>query len=207
MAEERDPNLPFREEIKMDDGDSASNWMELLNELKDSKREEAPGPQPTPPTPVDVPDEPRGRTVEVDITPDMEDDTAKVDEQQRRRDRYQELCREPSMNIQKADMMVMSEFSDIIAEVNKAGKDLTRLRSEFEGVIQPRILNTCVENLKETATVMLREFHNMRHGRQEKKYDKRYVCVNCHQVFMVPLPGDRICDECRAGMTPRNSPY
>lgn len=53
--------------------------------------------------------------------------------------------------------------------------------------------------------VMLKEFHALRHGQQQKKYDKRNICCGCHSVFMVPLPADGMCDECRAYKTSKAS--
>lgn len=121
--------------------------------------------------------------------------------------RYEQLCKLPSMQMERADMDVMVEFSEVIALVNKAGRSATKLRDNHPYALPEHITNMIRNNLKETATVMLRELHIMRNGRAKKTYEKKFVCKSCHSVFMVPLPGDGICDECRAGMTPRSSPY
>ncbi|MCC7391855.1 hypothetical protein IT571_05800, partial [Candidatus Sumerlaeota bacterium] len=66
-----------------------------------------------------------------------------------------------------------------------------------------RLFKTWTDNLKETSTVMMKELHEMRHGRQQKKYDKRYVCSTCSCVFMVPLGPDQVCDACKAARVPK----
>lgn len=121
--------------------------------------------------------------------------------------RYEQLCKLPSMQMERGDMDVMLEFSEIISKVNATGRLLTKLRENHPYALPPHIMQTLRDNLKETSTVMLRELHIMRNGREKKKYEKRFVCKCCHSVFMVPLPGDGICDECRADMTPRAGPY
>lgn len=175
--------MPNREVIELDGGDSSSDWMSLLKDLKKESRGAKPEAK-------------KEKTVE-----------ELAEERKLARARYEKLCKTPSMRMEQADMMVLSEFSEIIASVNQAGKLVGRLQSRFPDYINERMIHVCRENLKETATVMLKEFHTLRHGRQQKKYDKRCICRKCHNIFMVPLPGDGICDECRASQTPRSAPY
>lgn len=193
MNEKMESDSPFGREIKLETGDSASDWMALLSELRGTKEEGG------------EPEEQREKGGEVKL--EESKPPVEMEEKEKRRSRYEELCRTPSISMKQTDMLVMSEFSEIIGQVNKAGKALNTLRKQHPGLVQDRLAETCVENLKETSQVMLREFHSMRHGREQKKYDKRCVCVNCHGVFMTPLPSDRICDECRAGQTPSAAPY
>ncbi len=209
MAEKKhetsqDAEPPFRHEIRLGGQDSASDWMSLLGELRETPEK--------PSSSAKKKDEggDSDREAKAEHKSDAGEETRASEDSDRRRRaraRYEELCNKPSMKIERADMMVMSEFSDIIGDINKLGKILTRLRDKYPEYLRLRQHQTCIDNLKETSQVMLHEFHNLRHGRSEKKYDKRYVCVNCHQVFMVPLPPDRVCDECRAERTPTNAPY
>lgn len=168
---------PFRIDINDDAGD----WMSALNDLekeqeKSASSEPPPPEAPAPEKPTPAPDRPLTK--------------------------YEELCRAPSMNVAKEDLSVISQFSAVIASVNDAGRSIDGLRKSFPHAVEERHFSTWSENLKMTATTMMREFHALRNGRQQKKYDKRCVCEKCHSVFMVALPGN-ICDECRAQEVPR----
>lgn len=126
---------------------------------------------------------------------------------QRQRSRYEQLAKQSSMQLEQGDMQVLMQFSSVIAKVNEAGQALNKLRERHGEELPPHIINGLRENLKETSTVMLKELHALRNGRQQKKYDKRCICRLCHSVFMVPLPPDGICDECRAATTNRSTRY
>lgn len=169
--------------------DSALEWGHLMDELREANDSH---PDQTPP--------PSGNTTVDDRTPRLSESGADLS-------RYERLCKTPTLKLKKADVEVMTEFSNIIARVNDTGRVLTELHRQHPDVLPDRIYKTVRENLKETAMVMLREFHEMRHGRAQKKYDKKYVCERCHGVFMVPLPADNICDCCRSEKTPGSGRY
>jgi len=123
------------------------------------------------------------------------------------RSRYEELCRTPSMKIEKGDLSVLTEFSRIIANVQQLSRHIDAMKGDYPDVLPERFYNTWADNMKETSMVMLKEFHAMRHGRQQKKYDARHVCSRCQSVFMMALPSDNVCDACRGAMAPRTGPY
>lgn len=114
----------------------------------------------------------------------------------RRPSKIEELMKKPSMTVPTEDLAVMTEMSNILSHVNAAYNALQKFGADHPYLVAPNILRMWEDNLKETSTVMMREFHNMRHGRQKKSYDKRCICSECHSVFMFPLP-DGVCDECR----------
>lgn len=121
--------------------------------------------------------------------------------------RYEELCKTPSMQIDREDLKVIDELSEILSSVNSAVSQLKRFEMKHPYLIAPNVFRVWEDNLKETATIMFREFHNLRNGKKKKTYDKRYVCNVCHSVFMVPLP-EGICDECRSRKASEGSaPY
>ncbi|MCB2153925.1 hypothetical protein KQI84_03510 [bacterium] len=111
--------------------------------------------------------------------------------------RYEELCKTPSMKIESEDLKIINELSEILSSVNTAVNQLKRFEEKHPYLIAPNVFRVWEDNLKETATIMFREFHNLRNGKKKKVYDKRYVCNECHSVFMMPLP-EGICDECRS---------
>ncbi|MBI1292566.1 hypothetical protein GC173_15215 [bacterium] len=121
--------------------------------------------------------------------------------------KYEEMCRAKSLNIGAADVKVIAEFSQIIAAVNEATRMLDRLEKTYPDQLPDRLLTLIRENLRDSTQTMLKELHAMRNGRVQKKYDKKYVCCECHTVFLVPLPADNVCDACRASSVPRSAPY
>ena len=115
--------------------------------------------------------------------------------------RYEQLCRQKSVIIESDDVEIMTEFSEIISHVNEIARMVEKLEKEYPDYVPQRFIDMWSQNLKETSMVMLKEFHALRHGKEQKKYDKRNICCGCHSVFMVPLPADGMCDECRAYKT------
>ena len=89
-----------------------------------------------------------------------------------------------------------NEFSEIIKMLNQALERLQRFREEYPYLIAPNVFETIEENLKENSHIMLRELQNMMRA-EGPYYQKKYVCKNCHQVFLMSLP-DGLCDECRS---------
>ncbi|MBI5155518.1 hypothetical protein HZA57_09805, partial [Candidatus Poribacteria bacterium] len=91
--------------------------------------------------------------------------------------------------------------------VNTAANLLKKFEQSHPYLIAPNVFRSWEDNLKETATLMFREFHNLRNGKARKTYDKRYVCQECHTVFMMPIPGG-VCDECKGKKTKNGAaPY
>jgi len=191
VADNQTPNFPTRVTLDESADGETSDWVKALHEIEAAKPKPSAGPAPVLP----------------EIDPDDETVRAMPPSVDRPLSKYEQLCKAPSMSMEKADMKVLMEFSDIIARVNTAGKALKELREKFPDALPPRIGQVLHDNMKETSTVMLRELQQMRNGRQQKKYEKKYICAQCHSVFMVPLTGEGICDECRASNTPRSSPY
>jgi hypothetical protein len=110
--------------------------------------------------------------------------------------RFEELLRKPSVTVPAEDIQVLSELSDILASVNGALAAVKKLKAKYPYLIAPNITGMWEDNLQETATVMMREFHNLRNGRAQKSYQKKNICTMCSSVFLEPLP-DGICDECK----------
>ena len=187
---------------------------------------EAPAPKAEPQPSAPAKGEPEGHNVvpadDLEVTPqttkDLEtaEDTSPVldlqeEEQLRKRregmKRYEELCKTPSMKIETEDLKVINELSDILSAVNSAISQLKRFEEKHPYLIAPNVFRVWEDNLKETSSIMFREFHNLRNGKKKKVYDKRYVCNECHSVFMMPLP-EGICDECRSRKASEGSaPY
>jgi hypothetical protein len=149
-----------------------------------------------------------------DNTPEKNtpNDTPSLEDEQREAtptspSRYQEAINHRSFSMEKADIGIISEFSKIIAQNNKIGRLIEKLRLADPTLAPERVFDGWEDGAKECNTVMLHEFYAMRNGRQAKKYDARHVCKECNSVFMVPLPADGICDACRAAKAPRSSPY
>lgn len=112
--------------------------------------------------------------------------------------RYDELRNARGVSMEKDDLCVYTDFSSVIGKIHAAQQTIEGLRRDFPDILPERSFDTWIGNLKETQMVMMREFHALRNGRREKKYDKRCICVRCFSVFLVPLPADGLCDECRA---------
>ena len=185
----------FRRKIKADDV-SASSWADAIRELEESGRDLEPkAPPPAPKTgdePTQARIDPRDET-----SPELSRSTGSA------LSRYDELRKAPTMKMQSADLTVIVAFSDLIAKVNAAGKAVNELKRAHPDYFPERLFKIWTDNLKETSTVMMKELHEMRHGRQQKKYDKRYVCSTCSCVFMVPLGPDQVCDACKAARVPK----
>jgi hypothetical protein len=195
---------PFR--IEITSGGDAGDWASAMENLQQEASVPSAPVGPVKPiatgassTPVQAGSPPSGlpNAAEVDATPTTDRPLSK----------YEELIRTPSMKMERADLGVMTEFSQIIALVSNAARAADAVEKKHPGQVPERLIRLWRDNLRETSTVMLRELHAMRNGRQQKKYDKRCVCVECHSVFMVPLPGDGVCDACRAAKAPRTGPY
>ncbi len=141
---------------------------------------------------------------EDDIPPEAAEEAVKAaetsspTERARRLARYEELCKRTSVKMQAEDLETLSAYSKVIGSVSNAELKLRQLVESYPDELPEHLKKTCANNLKETVMVMLNEFHQLRNGRRQKKYDKRHVCQKCHSVFLVPLPKDGICDECRA---------
>jgi hypothetical protein len=204
-----DNNKPFRINLTETPGEGGE-WAKALADLQSDAHEVAPA------TPGSTPiahagTEPTPRQNDTPATPappvGIAPPTPLADSTERPLSKYEELIRTPSMKMEKADLGVITEFSQVIGAVNVAARALDDLDKRHPDQIPERMINLCRDNLRETGQVMLRELQALRHGRVQKKYDKRCVCVQCHSVFMVPLPADGICDACRASMVPRSAPY
>ena len=196
MTEPKRDSGVFRAEIKLDGDVSASSWADAIREMEETARdaaekkrakqaaaEAAAAPPPAPARSI-------GETTDSKLN-----DTT--------RSRYDEIRKTPTLKMESGDLSVMVAFSEVIAKVNTAGKAINTLRKSHPDLFPERLYKTWTDNLKETSTVMMKEFHNMRNGRQQKKYDKRCVCSVCHSVFMVPLGADQTCDACKAAKVPR----
>lgn len=121
--------------------------------------------------------------------------------------RYDEIRNRKSMGIPQEDRATFDDFAEILCSVNTALNQLRRFEKEHPYLMAPNIYRFWEENLQETATIMFRELHSLRNGKQNKEYDKRNVCSECHHVFMYPLP-EGLCDECRSKKATRGSaPY
>ncbi|MCC5875725.1 MAG: hypothetical protein JJU11_05860 [Candidatus Sumerlaeia bacterium] len=112
--------------------------------------------------------------------------------------RYDQIRNTRGVSMEKEDLELFSEFSKVIGKIHAAQQTIEGLRDAHPELVPERHFNTWISNLKETHMVMMKEFYALRNGLKEKKYDKRCICIKCNTVFMVPLPADGICDECRA---------
>jgi hypothetical protein len=172
------PKNPYTVEIEVE-ASGPVDWASALEELESMSSTPA-----TPAKPAPAPAAP------------------KVDQEAERRalegrKRYEELCRKPSMTMESDDLKIIDELSEILSYINTATNLLEKFGKAHPYLIAPNILRVWEDNLKETTTVMYREFHNLRNGRKAKTYDKRYVCTKCQSVAMLPLP-EGLCDECRS---------
>lgn len=120
--------------------------------------------------------------------------------------RYEQLCKTPSMQVKSKDYKVIDEFSDILSNVNTALNALKKFETEHPYLVAPNVFRIVEDALKESSTILFREFHNLRNGVKQKTYERKYVCSECHSVFMVPLP-DNVCDECRGKKAHGLAPY
>lgn len=191
-----DPREKFRIDLTSDEDVSKADWDTLMQELETVGKELAPPGDEAeeaeaPPSPAVTQPEPQ----EVE-TPATTPETA--------RSRYEELCRTPSMKMEAGDLEAMTRLSEVIGKINEALRNVEKLEeADTAGEFPERFTKLWTQNLKDTVTVLMKEFHALRHGRYQKKYDKKFICKECHGVFMAPLPGG-ICDECRANHRPQS---
>lgn len=179
-------NPSFRQDL--DAGhDDLSNYLSELQEAEGG----APSPEPAP----DQPASGQSREEEPAQAPPPAADPPPPSSAM---SRYDELRRARGVSMEKNDLSIYTDFSTVIGKIHAAQQTIEELRKDFPETFPERSYDTWIGNLKETQMIMMREFHSLRNGRKEKKYDKRCVCVKCHTVFMFPLPDDGICDECRA---------
>lgn len=111
--------------------------------------------------------------------------------------RYEELTKKKSIALGDGDIDVISEFCAIIGKVNELRRHVQNLENNHPDYVPERFIKLWQSNLRETSEVMMKEFHELRNGRKEKKYNAKHICKKCHSVFLMPLPGG-VCDECRA---------
>lgn len=94
-------------------------------------------------------------------------------------------------------LLVANELGEVIRLHNQAIERLKAFREQHPHLIAPNLARMAEENLKENVSVLYRELNNLHKPRSEQR---RHVCRECHNVFVVPLPGG-LCDECRARLT------
>lgn len=189
---ERKGNQPFRQDLTPEDSQDLSSYLAQLGEgagaaaAPDEEKEEEPQatPEPPPPPPPQVASE----TPAPSETPEKSTPLS----------RYDEIRQKRGVSMEKEDLALFSEFSVVIGKIHAAQRTIEKLREAHPDLVAERIYNTWISNLKDTHMIMMREFHSLRNGLKEKKYDKRCICVKCNTVFLVPLPADGICDECRS---------
>jgi hypothetical protein len=91
---------------------------------------------------------------------------------------------------------IMNEFAEIIKYHNTSLERLKRFAEAYPYLIAPNVLELIEHNLKDNITLLYREFQGLQ-NQKDKKYQKKFVCNKCHQVFLSSLP-DGICDKCRS---------
>ncbi len=185
---DQDNNKPYHHEISIDDNDGPLDWAAALRDLEKG----APS--------ADVPDRTPISTVKSTSPSPSESRPASsgiVRPSAQSRAKYEELAKKRAVTISEEDLKTLDELADILSSVNIASSLLDGFVQHHPDAVQPRILEGWKHNLKETAQIMMREFHQLRNGKENKTYDPRTVCTVCHTVYLAPLP-DGICDECRA---------
>ncbi|MDX2176127.1 MAG: hypothetical protein SF028_06620 [Candidatus Sumerlaeia bacterium] len=168
-------------------GKGPLSWADALKELESATPAPKPQPRPKAEAPAAAPAPP------AEPTP-APAPTLRAGEPN---SRYDQIRRTPGMQVKTEDVKILDELSTILGYVNSASAALAKFTKDHPTLVAPNISYLWQDNLKETSTVMLREFHALRNGRLAKSYDKRNVCTKCHTVYMSPLP-DGICDECRS---------
>ena len=93
---------------------------------------------------------------------------------------------------------ILNEFSEIIKLHNEALDRLKRYAEAYPYLIAPNLAELMEHNLKDNLTLLYRELQGLQ-NQKDKKYQKKFVCKKCHQVFLSSLP-DGICDRCRSKM-------
>ena len=182
---DQDPK-PYHHEISLDETDGPIDWATALKELEKS----APAPR----------DADRALISTVKSSTQVPVDL--VESEQTRsapdsRSKYRELASKRAVKISNEDLKTLDELADILASVNIANTLLDGFIRQHPEAVPPRLIENWRHNLKETSQIMMREFHQLRNGKENKVYDPRYVCTVCHTVYLAPLP-DGVCDQCRA---------
>jgi hypothetical protein len=178
---------PYHHEISLDEDDGPIDWAAALRELEKSAPKANPEDYTPIPTVKSTAPAPESRPASSGITRPTSDG----------RSRYEELTKKRAVSISEEDLKTLDELADILSSVNIASSLLDGFVSHHPEAVQPRLIEGWRHNLKETAQIMLREFHQLRNGKENKTYDPRNVCTVCHTVYLSPLP-DGVCDECRA---------
>lgn len=93
-------------------------------------------------------------------------------------------------------MLVINEVSEILRAHNEALGRLNKFKEAYPYLVAPNLLETLEHNLKDNIAVLYREYQTL-HNKEGKKYEKKYVCKRCKQVFFISLP-QGLCDKCRA---------
>jgi rRNA maturation endonuclease Nob1 len=177
---------PYHHEISIEETDGPIDWASALKELEKS----APAPRDADRAPIS--------TVKSSTQVPVE---AGESEQNRpapdSRSKYRELASKRAVKISTEDLKTLDELADILASVNIANSLLDGFIRQHPEAVSPRLIENWRHNLKETSQIMMREFHQLRNGKENKVYDPRNVCTVCHTVYLSPLP-DGVCDQCRA---------
>jgi hypothetical protein len=92
--------------------------------------------------------------------------------------------------------LIANEFSRIIQTHNGLIESIKEFRDAYPYLIAPNVFDILEGNIKENTQIMYRELQNLMRP-DGPHYHKKYVCKNCHQVFMMSLP-EGLCDECRS---------
>ncbi len=205
-SNEDDPNPPIVElDLSSEMKGGPVNWAAALAELEGDSApitpKKKPAPAPPPPAPVAKAAPPAPAPPAAPAAPKPAESAAGTPVPEdapagRKVSKLQELMNRPSMSVDDDAMAVMTELSNILSNVNAALNGVQKFSADHPALIAPNIYRMWEDNLKETSTMMLREFTNLRHGKKARTYDKRTICKECHSVFMLPLP-DGVCDECR----------
>ncbi|GAB4325824.1 MAG: hypothetical protein Kow0059_22020 [Candidatus Sumerlaeia bacterium] len=102
-------------------------------------------------------------------------------------------------------LLIINELSEIIKSHTTALNQLSSLADSGTCPLPADQIERLRSHLRDNQNMLLREFNGLQQGgRTNKTYDKRYVCEQCHCVFLMPLPGG-LCDECRGKQAP--DPY
>lgn len=178
------PPSPYH--LKLDvgsGGDAALDWEAALKELEAAP---LPSARPKAPTPPGI----------AEATPQAATPSPARPTELSLYDQIRKKAAAPKPTITADDLRTLDELAEILASVNGALTLLDGFEKHHPDAVTERTRAGWRHNLKETSSIMLREFHMLRHGKQNKTYDPRCVCTACHTVALFPLP-DGLCDECR----------
>jgi hypothetical protein len=182
---DQDPK-PYHHEISIDETEGPIDWASALKELEKSTPKASDSDRAlisTVKSSTEIPLESPDREV-IQSVPDS-------------RSKYRELATKRAVKISNEDLKTLDELAEILASVNIANTLLGGFVRQHPEAVSPRIIESWRHNLKETSQIMMREFHQLRNGKDNKAYDPRNVCTVCHTVYLAPLP-DGVCDQCRA---------